>query len=90
MYTYGLITKILAAALMLAMNTLTADLRNEDGNRYEVRVHEGSTTRNTWIDGNSTSASICSDCEIEVVGVGRMKIKGSERLVIRNGRLARQ
>ena len=67
-----------------------ADLRNEDGRRYEVRVHDGPTTRNTWIDGNSTTLSICGSCEIEVVGVGRVKISGSEKLTIKGGKLVKQ
>jgi len=83
---------ILAAALMILPVTLAiaADLRNEDGKRYEVKVYDGGTTRNTWIDGNSTSQSICSSCEVEVVGVGRMKISGSDKLTIKGGKLIKQ
>ncbi len=64
-----------------------ADLKNEDGKRYEVKVHDGGTTRNTWIDGNSTTLSICSSCEIEVVGIGKVKVSGSDKLLIKNGKL---
>jgi hypothetical protein len=66
---------------------IAADLRNEDGKRYEVKVHDGGTTRNTWIDANSSMLSICSSCEVEVVGVGRMKISGSDRLSLKGGKL---
>lgn len=78
-----------AIALLLGVssNIIAADLRNEDGKRYEVKVYDGGTTRNTWIDGNSTTQSICSSCEIEVVGVGRMKISGSDKLTIKGGKL---
>jgi len=86
----GFITKFLAASLFLAAAAAAGDLRNEDGQRYEVKVYESSTTRNTWIDGNSTALSICSICEIEVVGIGKIKISGSERAVIKNGRLLKQ
>jgi hypothetical protein len=86
----GLITKLMAILMILVMNVAAGDLRNEDGKRYEVKVHEGSTTRNTWIDANSTTLSICSNCEIEVVGVGKIKISGSERAVIKNGKLSKQ
>lgn len=82
--------KILVAFLVLAAAASAGDLRNEDGRRYEVKVHEGATTRNTWIDGNSTALGICSNCEIEVVGVGRVKISGQERAVIKKGRLSKQ
>lgn len=84
------ISKLTAVFLLLVMSVFAADLRNEDGTRYEVKVHENSTTRNTWIDANSTSLSICSSCEIEVVGIGRIKISGSERAVIKNGKLTKQ
>jgi len=86
----GLITKFLAVSLLLAATAAAGDLRNEDGRRYEVKVHESSTTRNTSIESNTTMMSICSSCEIEVVGVGRIKISGSERAVIKNGRLTKQ
>jgi hypothetical protein len=45
---------------------------------------------NTYIDANTTTLSVCSDCEIEVVGVGKIRIKGSERAVIKNGKLFKQ
>lgn len=91
MKTLALITILSALSLLLTASVVSAaDLKNEDGKRYEVKVHEGSTTRNTWIDGNSTVMSICGSCEVEVVGIGRVKISGSERLVIKNGKLAKQ
>ena len=90
MKTLGLIIKLFALSIFLMVSVYAADLRNEDGKRYEVKVHEGSTTRNTWIDGNSTVLSICSSCEVEVVGIGKIKISGSERLVIKNGKISKQ
>ncbi len=83
------ITGILAATLLLAANVFGVDLRNEDSQRYEVKIHDGATTLNTWIDGNTTSPSICSDCEIEAVGVGRIKAKGSEKVFIKDGKLSK-
>ena len=90
MKKFGFITKFTAALLFLAGVVAAGDLRNEDATRYEVKVHESSTTRNTWIEANTTMMSICSNCEIEVVGVGRIKISGSERAVIKNGKLVKQ
>ena len=90
MKTLGLIIKSFALLIVLMLGTFAADLRNEDGRRYEVKVHEGSTTRNTWIDGKSSVQSICSSCEIEVVGIGKIKVSGSERLVIKDGKLSKQ
>jgi hypothetical protein len=85
----GLITKFLTV-LLLAAGVSAGDLRNEDGRRYEVKVHESSTTRNTSIEANTTMLSICGSCEIEVVGIGRIKISGAERAVIKSGRLFKQ
>ena len=83
------LTKFLLISMLLVMSVSAADLRNEDGKRYEVKVIESSTTRNTWIDANSTTLSICSNCEIEVVGIGKIKLSGSERAVIKNGKLSK-
>ena len=90
MKKFGLITKFTALVLFLAATVSAGDLRNEDSRRYEVKVYESSTTRNTSIEPNTTMLSICSSCEIEVVGIGRIKLSGSERAVIKNGRLVRQ
>jgi len=86
----GLITKFAAVFLLLAGVVSAGDLRNEDGKRYEVKIHESSTTRNTWIDGNSTALSICGSCEIEVVGLGKIRLSGAERAIIKNGKLFKQ
>ena len=83
-------TIVAAAILMLGtVAAMPADLKNEDGKRYEVKVHDGGTTRNTWIDGSSTILSICSSCEIEVVGVGKMRVSSSDKLIIKNGKLSK-
>ncbi len=76
--------------LLAAYAVFPADLKNEDGTRYEVKVHDGGTTRNTWIGGTSTILSVCSSCEIEVVGVGKMRVSGSDKLIIKNGKLTKQ
>lgn len=84
------ITALFAATLFLAANVLAVDLRNEDDTRYEVKIHESATTLNTWIEANTTSTRICSDCDIEVVGVGKIKAKGSEKVVIKDSKLSKQ
>lgn len=84
------IAKFLTVLLFSVIAAAAGDLRNEDGRRYEIRIHDGPTTTNSSIDANSTALSICTSCEIEVVGVGRVKISGSERAVIKNGKLSKQ
>jgi hypothetical protein len=90
MKNIGLTTKFAAVFLLLPAASAAAagDLRNEDGRRYEVKVHESSTKRHTWIESGTTMPGICGNCE--VVGVGKIRISGSERAVIKNGRLAKQ
>jgi hypothetical protein len=80
----------LAAIVAIAGTSFPAGLKNEDGKRYEVKVHDGSTTRNTWIDSNSTILSICSSCEVEVVGIGKIRVSGQDKLVIKGGKLTKQ
>jgi hypothetical protein len=76
-----------ASLLLMAATAFPVDLKNEDGRRYEVKIHSGSSTLNTWIDGNTLQTSVCSDCVIEVVGVGAVKAKGSVTIVIKDGKL---
>ncbi|MCU0844329.1 MAG: hypothetical protein MUC76_05315 [Spirochaetes bacterium] len=77
---------IVALVLLCAASVWAVDLRNEDSRRYEVKIHSGGTTH-TSIEGSTTQMSVCSDCEIEVVGVGSVKASGSETVVIKNGSL---
>jgi hypothetical protein len=86
----GLITKFMTVFLLPAASAAAGDLRNEDGRRYEVKIHESSTTRHSSVEANTTMMSICGSCEIEVGGVGRVKISGAERAVIKNGKLSKQ
>jgi hypothetical protein len=83
------ITATLILSLLTTYVVLPADLKNEDGKRYEVKVHDGATTRNTWIDANSTILSICSSCEVEVVGLGKFRVSGSDKLLIKGGKLGK-
>jgi hypothetical protein len=78
-----------AALLLLIATVFPVDLKNEDGQRYEVKIHTGSSTLNTSIDGNNTQLNVCSDCVIEVVGVGTVKAKGSVTVVIKDGKLSK-
>jgi hypothetical protein len=87
------ISRVLNVAIVLTLCgvvVLGVDLRNEDSTRYEVKIHDGASTLNTSIDGNSTQANVCSSCTIEVVGVGSIKVSGSTRVVIKDGKLTRE
>jgi hypothetical protein len=84
------IAGLVAVLLFLGANVLAVDLRNEDGTKYEVKIHDGPSTLNTSIDGNSSQFSVCSSCVIEVVGVGSIRASGSERVVIKDGKLRKE
>jgi len=66
------------------------DLKNDDGTKYEVKIHSGATTTSTSIEGNTTQLNVCSECEIEVVGVGSIKAQGSEVVFIKEGKLSKR
>lgn len=67
--------------------TFAVDLKNEDSTTYELKIHDGPSTTHSSIEGNTTRSSICSDCKIEVVGVGMVEASGSQTVIIRNGEL---
>jgi hypothetical protein len=80
----------LLAITVFAASTYAVDLKNADSTRYEVKISSGAMTTSTSIDGNTTQSNVCSDCEIEVVGVGRIKASGSETIIIKDGKLSKQ
>ena len=55
---------------------LAADLENHDDVAYDVKIHDGATTR-TSISSNSTRISVRSSCTIEVVGIGEIAVDSS-------------
>ncbi len=73
----------------ICMPAFAVDLVNKDSQKYEVKIHDVGTT-NSSIEGNTTKVSVCSDCEIEVVGVGSMKASGSEKIIIKDGKLSKE
>jgi hypothetical protein len=78
------------AALLLSVTGYAADLKNEDGARYEIKISSGASTTSTSVGGNTTLSNVCSGCEIEVVGVGKVQVRGSEVAVIKDGRLGKR
>ena len=76
-------------ALLIAGGASAVDLKNEDSTTYELKIHDGPTTTSSSIEGNTTKVSICSDCRIEVVGVGTIEASGDDVVVINNGELSK-
>lgn len=75
---------------VLSVAAFAADLKNEDGVKYEIKIYKSEGRVETTIDGGTTIAQICGECEIEVVGVGKVKASGAEVWIIRDGKLAKQ
>jgi hypothetical protein len=78
------------AAILLAVTGYASDLKNEDSARYEIKISSGASTTSTSIEGNTRQSNVCTECEIEVVGVGKIQVKGSDVAVIKDGKLSKQ
>jgi len=76
-------------AVLIATGVGAVDLKNEDSSSYDLKIHDGPTTTSSSIEGNTTKVSICSDCKIEVVGVGTIEASGDDVVVIKNGELSK-
>lgn len=80
---------IMAATLVAAAGAASAaDLQNRDGTAYEIRVRSGASTTHSSIEGGTRRLQLCSDCTVEVVGVGEAVVDASVTVVIiENGEL---
>ena len=79
---------ICVAVLLMCGGVMAVDLKNEDSKSYEVKIHDGPAVTSSSIEGNTTRASICSECTIEVVGVGSVEASGDQVVVIKDGELS--
>ncbi len=76
---------VVICVALAAPAAIAVDLVNKDGQSYDVKIHDGPTTTHSSISGNTTQSSVCSDCKLEVVGVGTVEASGSDTVVIENG-----
>lgn len=81
---------ICVAVLLVCGGVMAVDLKNEDSKSYEIKIHDGPTVTSSSIDGGTTRAGICSECTIEVVGVGTIEASGDQVVVIKDGELSIQ
>ena len=79
---------LVTMSLCLASWVWGVDLKNEDSVEYQLKIKDGPTETQSSISGNTTKVSICSDCTIEVVGIGEISASGDQVIVIRNGSIA--
>ena len=77
------------ALFALASTASAASLQNKDSKSYDIKVKGSSSTMSTTIQSGTTKGSICSSCKITVSGVGEITVSGSDRAVIKNGKLSK-
>ena len=82
--------KITMLVLLLVSSISSAvSLQNKDSKSYDIKV-KGSSTMSTSISGGTTKGSICSSsCTIEVDGVGSIEASGSDKVIIKDGKLSK-
>ncbi len=79
----------MVALLMMSSLAQAVSLQNKDNKSYDIKV-KGSSTMSTSISSGTTKSSICSSsCTIEVEGVGSIEASGSDRVVIKDGKLSK-
>jgi uncharacterized protein YdeI (BOF family) len=77
---------VMTLCLALAATAFAGDLKNEDSQSYDIKKIEGPASTSTTISGNTTMASFCSDCVVEMVKSGqKMEMGSSDTIVIKNG-----
>lgn len=83
-------TLVITYVLLFSTAAFAATLKNEDSKRYELKLESGASTTSTSIEGNTTSASICSKCKINIEGVGSIEVAGSDEVVIKGGKVSKK
>jgi hypothetical protein len=79
---------VLSTTVMLfAGHALSVDLKNEDNKKYDLKVTILDKAKDMSIDAKSTLAGICGICKIEAPGVGAVEAKGSQVVVIKDGKM---
>ena len=82
--------KSLFVLLFLSSITQAVSLQNKDSKSYDIKVKGSSSTMSTSISGGTTKGGICSSsCKITVDGVGEIEASGSDKVVIKNGKLSK-
>ncbi len=76
------------AVALIATSAHAVSLQNKDSKSYDIRV-KGSSTMSTSIQSSTVKNNICSSCTIEVSGVGSIDASGSDRVVIKGGKLSK-
>lgn len=78
-----------AAFALFALPASAVSLQNKDSKAYDIKIKGSSSTSSTSIQAGTVKGSVCSSCKIIVNGVGEIDASGSDRVVIKNGRLSK-
>jgi hypothetical protein len=73
--------------LLTASNALAVNLTNKDSQAYQVKITEGSNTREVSIESGATLSNVCSNCQIDINGIGSINAQGADVIIIENGKL---
>jgi hypothetical protein len=78
------------AILMVSLMAFSVDLINKDGKSYNIKIKSGASTTSTSISSNTTKSGVCSSCTIVVEGVGEISADGSDKIIIKDGKLTKK
>ncbi len=82
--------KLILSFVIISSFAQAVSLQNKDSKSYSIKVKGSSSTMSTSINSGTTKGSICSSsCTIIVDGVGEIDASGSDRVVIKNGKLSK-
>ncbi len=73
-----------------AVTAQAAELSNRDSRSYDLKIYNGGTT-STSISSNTTRSSICSECKLEIEGIGEVEVTSADnRIIIKGGQIERE
>ncbi len=75
----------LGIVLLSSSSALAVDLTNKDSQPYQVKVTEGSNTKEISLEPGATEKVCSSTCQIDIDGIGSINASGTETLTIKNG-----
>lgn len=79
---------MMALLSLFSLAAFSVSLTNKDSKSYNIKVKSSSTYTGS-INGGTTKGNVCSSCTIEISGVGSISASGSDRVVIKNGRVSK-
>ena len=81
---------VILFTLFCSSSAFAVSLENKDGKSYDISVKSSSSTSKSSIGSNTVKGGICSSCTINVSGVGSISASGSDRIIIKGGKLIKK